>query len=139
MTFINNEKPVHFICTRCGMCCKLIGQIKKSVEKYPVWMQEVINDFNEDIDENGVCVHLQEDNTCDIYDTRPLLCNIDAIYDKYHTYLYSRVEWYRQNTRHCNELIHLFGMDEKYLVDIKQYDKQLQEAALERARKKSQG
>ena len=50
-----------FICTRCGMCCR-------NIDKVP----ELINFHGGD----GVCIHLTDDNLCEIYVDRPDICNV---------------------------------------------------------------
>ena len=46
-----------FPCTKCGACCRRAPQTG--------WVPAA---------ENGHCLHLQDDNTCGIYETRPQIC-----------------------------------------------------------------
>lgn len=72
--------------------------------------------------EDGACIHLAEDNTCKIYDTRPELCRVDAMYEKRKENLkYTKQECYEWNNFHCNNMILEDGLDKKYLIDIRKY------------------
>lgn len=50
-----------FPCTSCGICCTRVG-------KFPTG-----EDFALD---NGRCRHLQPDNRCGIYESRPEICRV---------------------------------------------------------------
>ena len=78
-----------FICTRCGLCCKNIDKIPE-LKKYD--------------NGNGVCIHLSEDNLCDIYYSRPDICNVDKMYEKKYKKLMSRAEYDRINGEGCKSL-----------------------------------
>jgi len=53
---------------------------------------------------DGVCKHLQEDNTCGIYDTRPDICNVRKMYDKHHKDLYTEEEYVKVMEEACNTI-----------------------------------
>lgn len=56
-----------FGCWGCGACCKIIGL-------YPAL---------EYLDRGDLaCRHLQDDNSCGIYEDRPDLCNIRTMWEK---------------------------------------------------------
>lgn len=79
-----------FPCEHCGKCCRSIGKI--SLLK------------NMALDD-GVCRFLNKDkNLCEIYDRRPLLCNVDGYYDKYMTDTMTREEFYALNKNVCLSL-----------------------------------
>lgn len=79
-----------FDCDRCGACCR---RVKDSVIEV---------DFDRG---DGVCKHYDEDtHLCRIYHNRPLVCNVDAYYDKYLTRLMSRQEFHALNRAACGEL-----------------------------------
>ena len=44
-------------CTKCGACCHMVGHVYPELDR---------GDY--------ACIHLQRDNTCAIYLTRPELC-----------------------------------------------------------------
>lgn len=94
-----------FPCTKCGACCRSIEHI----------------DFLKDYNQNGVCIHLQN-NECSIYETRPLLCRIDEAYEQFFSKQMTKKEYYILNALFCNELQERKNIDEKYRIDIKQFD-----------------
>lgn len=57
-----------FECDRCGLCCRLIGNVPQ------------LKHFDRG---DGVCVHLTCDNLCDIYDHRPEVCSVDRMYSRF--------------------------------------------------------
>lgn len=78
-----------FNCTKCGACCRAVGRIP---------------DFPEPVNEDGSCVHLKEDNTCAIYETRPLICRVDEFYDLCLSDEMSKDEWHEINYVACRTL-----------------------------------
>ena len=56
-----------FPCTQCGACCKI------------VWSNKYFRDRGM-LKADGSCIHLQPNNTCEIYDDRPECCNFNQIY-----------------------------------------------------------
>lgn len=75
-----------FKCNCCGLCCR-------SLKKVP--------DLRLFDRGDGVCIHLREDNLCSIYEHRPEICNVDLMYERYFSKLYSREEYDRLNTKQC--------------------------------------
>ena len=58
-----------FECDKCGACCK---NIRLSIF------------YKKELDRgDGVCKHLTEENLCEIYSTRPPLCNGEYVYKKF--------------------------------------------------------
>jgi Fe-S-cluster containining protein len=56
-----------FHCTKCGLCCRL----------------DLAPDLPPDWDRgDGFCKYLRQDMTCDIYETRPLVCRVDEHWDR---------------------------------------------------------
>lgn len=73
-----------FDCNKCGLCCRLVRLID------PNWPTRA----------DGACIHLNADNTCAIYTTRPLVCRVDANLPPGVT-----VErWHAVNAEVCKEL-----------------------------------
>ena len=70
------NKNKTFPCSGCGACCR---RISKAVENLGVAATDINSDlyFPYTWDNNGVCKMLGEDNKCMVYETRPLMCNID--------------------------------------------------------------
>ena len=78
-----------FHCDKCGLCCRKVG-------KFP---------FMKEFDRgDGACKHLKDDNTCAIYETRPTICNVDEIYEKFYRNKISREGWYRLQAEACRKL-----------------------------------
>lgn len=75
-----------FICTRCGQCCKNINMIPELYK------------FDRG---NGTCIHLTENNLCNIYATRPDICNVDKMYSKVYKFQMTRDEYDRINMEGC--------------------------------------
>lgn len=97
MTSLTFEFP----CISCGLCCQ---QLHRS----PFLVHHEINSGN------GVCIHLKE-NLCEIYQKRPMECNIKASYANY-DHLFSQNEYLSLNLRACLELMHEAGRAD--LIDL---------------------
>lgn len=82
-----NETPLLFPCSQCGECCRHIDKVPQLAE------------FDTG---NGICVHLCG-NKCDIYETRPEICRVDLMYEKYFAEQYTREEFYSLNERMCKD------------------------------------
>lgn len=83
-----------FNCDKCGLCCR---QLKKS----PFLRNTQLSLLDRG---DGVCRHLKEDNTCAIYEKRPLICNVDKLYDCMLMGKMSREQWYRLQEQGCKKL-----------------------------------
>ncbi len=79
-----------FPCTACGLCCRqLTGR---------PWYADIDRG-------DGVCRHLNEaDNQCTIYASRPLVCRLDALYDRVYATRMSREAYYARSSEACQEL-----------------------------------
>ena len=64
-----------FKCDGCGLCCKAVN-----------------------------CEHLNSDNKCTIYDSRPAMCNVDKGYEMYFKDKMSKEVWYAINYKACDDL-----------------------------------
>ena len=78
-----------FNCTKCGLCCKNIGEVSE------------LKAFDSG---NGVCVYLTDDNLCSIYSSRPDICSVDIMYEKKYQGVLSREEYDRINLEGCRLL-----------------------------------
>ena len=79
-----------FKCDRCGICCRNIRNI------------ELLAPFD---DGTGVCRYLDhENNLCKIYDSRPVICNVDAMYEAFYRDEMTREEFYAKNYAACEKL-----------------------------------
>lgn len=77
-----------FKCDACGECCRHIDRIPQ------------LNEFDNG---TGVCIHLKG-NLCDIYENRPEICRVDAMYEKYYSEQYGKDDFYKINELACQEL-----------------------------------
>lgn len=79
-----------FPCDRCGLCCRNLS------------LSSLYSDLD---DGHGVCRYFNaKTNKCNIYERRPLKCNIDAMYNKYYAKVMTREEFYQINMQACSAL-----------------------------------
>lgn len=79
-----------FDCERCGACCSNISGA--------FWAKEMIAD-------DGSCRYFDSaTRLCTIYATRPLICSVDRMYERYYAANYSREEFYQLCHASCEEL-----------------------------------
>lgn len=79
-----------FPCTRCGSCCRKIGEV--------FFARHMARS-------DGVCKYFDEStNLCSIYAERPIFCNVDAYYEKFLRDEMSREEFYRRNKNACKQM-----------------------------------
>ena len=97
------SKPDVFQCQRCGACCRLVGL-------------SIVPEIKALAKENSdTCRHLLPNNLCAIYETRPLLCRVDELYEQMEPELknkQTREEWHRLNYDNCKLLRSLLGIKE---------------------------
>lgn len=75
-------------CEGCkAYCCRIAGLILKELDRG-----------------DGICLYLNKNNKCEIYDHRPIICNTDRMYDKYFKDKYTKEEWIELNKRSCKDL-----------------------------------
>lgn len=74
-------------CDKCGLCCKSLN----------------LNPIYEDLHNgDGICKYLNlSTNFCNIYESRPIMCNIELAYNIYFSNLYSKKEFYKLNSDMC--------------------------------------
>ena len=60
-----------FPCTGCGACCMGVDKVPEFVATYPDW-----------VGPDGICTNLRDDMSCAIYEERPLICRIDALFER---------------------------------------------------------
>lgn len=83
-----------FPCSGCGLCCKRLNTIKYEIPK---------SIFPYNWDESGRCEMLTDDDKCAVYDDRPLICNIDRMYDTVHNGSMTREDYHMMNAIICNK------------------------------------
>ena len=75
-------------CSNCkAYCCRVIGKILPELDRG-----------------DCACVHLTDDNKCEIYDNRPLICNTVKLYYKYFKDKYTIEQWKEMNRQACEAL-----------------------------------
>lgn len=73
--------------------------------------------------EDGACIHLAEDNSCKIYESRPDICNVKKMYESRKEKLKcTEKEYYKISNLACNTMIEEYGLDDRYLIDVSKYD-----------------
>lgn len=103
-----------FPCTGCGGCCRLIGDILAHPEQQiHAVMRQAVEEFPFEADSEGVCVMLK-DNRCSVYDSRPLLCNVEALGKLMGV---NPTAWRQVNAAACNTIIDQLGLDPMYKID----------------------
>lgn len=102
---------MNFQCSRCGVCCQ-----KKNLDTLPIEFPR--NPIN------GNCLHLAADNTCNIYETRPLACRTGELYDEYGKQTeYDRIQWYTVANERCNKMQEDAGLPLEFRIDVSLYQK----------------
>jgi len=96
-----NEYP----CIKCGLCCK---RVNKAVENMKLMFGEV--DFPYKWDETGRCEMLDENNLCKVYETRPLMCNVNRFGELIGV---NEIEFFNLNIDACNLLLSQAGRQER--------------------------
>lgn len=94
-------KEPQFKCQRCGACCRLVGL--SDVPEIKAMVREGSSE----------CKHLQLDNLCAIYESRPSFCRVDKWYDQFikQAYGITREEWYERNYKACAHLRNVLGIE----------------------------
>lgn len=96
---------MNFPCDKCGACCRNVGkqvrfaQLAKDHGDNSDLVNEILN-FPYRIDEKGVCEKLV-DNQCSVYDSRPDVCSVKRIWEKYLYGTMELTEWYKLNRAAC--------------------------------------
>ena len=101
-----------FPCTQCGQCCRHISSILAN-SNYPTVIQDLVNRFPYEVNDDGSCSMLTEDGLCSVYDNRPIMCNINLMGQLLQQ---SQTDWYQQQADICNQLITNAGLHSDYLV-----------------------
>lgn len=77
-------------CDCCGLCCMHVDNIGIDVG------------LNRG---DGICFFFNESaGLCDIYENRPIICNVDKFYDMFLQEVLPKDEYYRINEKSCEVL-----------------------------------
>lgn len=86
-----------FNCDCCGICCEHIKEIAE-LKEYAL--------------DDGSCKFLDKlSKKCKIYENRPLICRVEAMYKLKFSSLYSRDEFYKLNQKACEQLKQIYKKD----------------------------
>lgn len=99
---------IKYPCTSCGCCCKRIDKAISSFHSIGINV-----DFNYTWDENGKCENLTTNNKCGIYDTRPLICNIDKLFEFVKI---TKEQFYAMNIASCNLMMDEDGVEYSFRI-----------------------
>lgn len=92
---------MRFPCIKCGFCCQLLNRIPS------------MKGFDNG---NGICAYLQG-NLCNIYAKRPVICNIEKMYNIYFKEIITEKDFVIQNINCCINIIKEVG-DKKALEEM---------------------
>ena len=95
-----------FLCSKCGACCILAGSLYGLPDRG-----------------DGACAYLDDNDLCSIYEDRPLICRVSDLGKTIKKDKDGDLkDWYIESTKACHLLIDELGLDDKYKIDIKEYD-----------------
>ena len=84
-----NEDSLHFPCNRCGLCCELLIRLPE---------------YRDLDDGTGKCRYYDNQHKlCQIYDHRPVKCNVEASYELFQDTL-TWEEYLNLNLEGCRNL-----------------------------------
>ena len=105
-----------FECTQCAGCCT-----NKNISLFN------LKHWGLKKGKNGHCSNLKKDNTCGIYEDRPLICRIEEMFDRkeeirhpeplmyaFLSSFKSKKDYFKFADRCCNYMVDYLGLDEKY-------------------------
>ena len=96
-----------FPCTGCGACCRHVDRANYLINANPEL------NFPYTWDQTGKCEMLGDDNKCKVYETRPLICNVDK-FIKF--YAISEKKFYKLNIKSCHSLMKEEGIYKEYRI-----------------------
>lgn len=80
---------MYFPCSKCGICCRMIVGIP------------ALSEFDTG---SGVCRYLKN-NLCEIYEERPLICNIEKMFVAHFSQTMTEQEYLIKNITSCQQLM----------------------------------
>ena len=84
---MTNKTPHTFPCTKCGACCRNVAHLGLPTKPGTTH-----------------CQALGEDNTCQIYESRPMICRVDLIYEQMFKDIMTKEKFYAETTKACEIL-----------------------------------
>ncbi len=99
-----------FNCTGCGICCTKVRDAFQNVENMLPADRDAIKSFPYATKPDGSCEKLVN-GKCSVYKNRPLICNMEAMYNKYYRLLnVPKRDLYNMAALRCNSLILAAGL-----------------------------
>ena len=91
-----------FPCSQCGSCCRTIGSAIELAKQLPPDndITDAFRNFPHAVNPDGSCSKLVL-NKCSIYDTRPDICRVDKVYEKYYAKTHTKHQAYELNKKMC--------------------------------------
>lgn len=97
-----SNTEIKYECKQCGRCCQHLEFVRKPHKlKEPV--RHLAKGFPFKV-YNGVC-EMFKDGKCSCYNSRPLLCNVEKMWEVYYSHLYTKEQWFQHNKLGCEVLI----------------------------------
>lgn len=117
------SKDNSFACTSCGLCCRNVGQTIEAVKKMDgsIPFVKAFQSFPYKADKSGACEKLDKDGKCTVYANRPLVCNVEKMFEKFHKKERTRKRHYLEQAQMCNAMIRHNNLQDKFLVNEDQY------------------
>ncbi len=104
-----------FGCTSCSACCRRVGDHLATL-RHMGFPYEVKAD-------GKTCEKLNDQGLCDVYENRPDVCSVEKMYELVHSKSgKTKKAVFLLEASFCNQFIKEDGLDEKYLVNTKQYE-----------------
>ncbi len=86
----NKVWEIMFICDKCGLCCM---QLRRSIVYHKLDRGD------------GICRYFDDvSRLCTIYEERPLICNVDKMYDMFFENKMLKSKYYQLNYESCKML-----------------------------------
>ena len=82
---------------------------------------KAFQDFPYKTDESGACEKLDKDGKCTVYENRPLVCNVEKMFETFHKHNTTRKKHYFEQATVCNSMIKKSNLPDKFLVNKDQY------------------
>lgn len=113
-----------FPCSGCGLCCMKAGLAVMNARKLLIggekdpYVKEVA-EFPFLFTPEGRCSKLADDNkTCTVYESRPDICNVEKMFDKYYEGKIDKQSYYLSSAMACNKIIKNEGASEEFFLDV---------------------
>lgn len=100
-----------FPCTGCGACCRRVGKIMDTIAEASDQNSQLY--FPYKWDETGKCEMLLPDNSCSVYENRPLICNVDKLHS---LFAIPKAEYYALTIGLCNQMMDDDGLPERFRI-----------------------